>query len=170
MVLTDEQINSIESKVSDVLLFSYGSDSLEDINPPIDLVAIANSCGLTVKSGHFEDERISGVYDRENNEIYIAEEDSDPRKQFTIAHELGHHVLHSDHPSEVYYRSSAMELDTEQQKEETEANWFAASLLMPRALLIKAWLVYQDFDKIADLFKVSRTTAYFRLKNLGLIA
>jgi Zn-dependent peptidase ImmA (M78 family) len=62
------------------------------------------------------------------------------RQRFTMAHELGHLLLHeyraphADGPRQVRYRDSVSSLGTDQ--EEVEANQFAAELLMPADLLI----------------------------------
>lgn len=170
MTLSKEQINSIETKALDALSSAYDGASVEDIYPPIDLVKVAQQFGLTIKSGQFVDESISGAYQRAEKTIYVSEGETPQRKLFTIAHELGHHVLHEnkkDH--EVFYRSNLLNLDKEKREEETEANWFAASLLMPRSLFVKVWQAYGDVEKVADLFRVSPTAVYFRLKNLQLI-
>jgi Zn-dependent peptidase ImmA (M78 family) len=62
------------------------------------------------------------------------------RQRFSIAHELGHLLLHeykaphADGAPQVRYRNTISSLGTDQ--EEVEANQFAAELLMPANLLI----------------------------------
>lgn len=60
-------------------------------------------------------------------DIYLPHYTSPLRDRFTIGHELGHFFLHAnqgDRPI-IAYRSGSTRI-------EWEANWFAASLLMPR--------------------------------------
>ena len=59
------------------------------------------------------------------------------------------------------------ELDEKDQ--EQEANWFAASLLMPKNIFIRFWTIIKDIDELASRFEVSNQAAYYRLKNLGMI-
>jgi hypothetical protein len=60
-------------------------------------------------------------------EIVLPSYTSPLRDRFTVAHELGHYFLHSDQGAQpmVAYRKGSTRI-------EWEANWFAASLLMPR--------------------------------------
>ncbi len=168
MGLAPEKIHSIETTAADILIDAYGQN-LEEILPPVDLRKIAEKNGLTIKIGKFSDPEISGVYKRDSQTIYISQDEQDTRQAFTIAHELGHFFLHEQKDSEVFFRKDTLELTEEKRAEEREANWFAASLLMPRDLTIKVWKTFRSIDKVAQLFSVSQSAAYYRLKNLGLV-
>jgi Zn-dependent peptidase ImmA (M78 family) len=99
------------------------------------------------------------------------------RQRFTIAHEIGHLVLHDfqnhvDRGVAVYHRdhrSSSAEAVAE-----IEANQFAAELLMPKRMIDATvpkffdLLDEQQIKKIADRFQVSSQALTFRLINLGL--
>lgn len=99
------------------------------------------------------------------------------RKRFTIAHEIGHFILHSkeqpffvDKAPRVMYRNEAS--STGEILKEREANAFAAALLMPKELLedeIKNAPndISQAIEFLADKFKVSENAMSFRLSNLG---
>ena len=63
-----------------------------------------------------------------------------------------------------------LNLTDEDKEEEQEANWFAASLLMPEKLLKHYFSITNDADKLATIFGVSPTAVYYRLKNLGLLS
>ena len=86
--------------------------------------------------GIFSDPEILGGIDFEENKIYVnaSVEDHDGRYAFTIAHEIGHHVLHrdayledtSDGEKEILCRDSRNKPPIE-----IEADRFAAALLMP---------------------------------------
>src|ERR1017187_5971869 len=74
----------------------------------------------------------SGVIEYDNDKaktnprIFINANVGDKRKVFTLAHELGHHFLHSGKRlriDDLDYSQNAQET-----KDETEANYFAASL------------------------------------------
>lgn len=118
----------------------------------------------------FENPDISGAYDKENKTIYISTADPPRRQAFTVAHELGHYVLHKRKKDDIFFRSQMYTFNGDQEKyEEKEANWFAASLLMPRELIKKVWKKERDIDLTAANFGVSKPAAYWRLKNLGII-
>lgn len=85
------------------------------------------------------------------------------RDNFTVAHELGHYVLHYPHddpPREpvMYNRYGSGLL-------ETEANRFAAALLMPVEELKTARIRYKDdVYRIAGRFGVSPAAARIRME------
>jgi Zn-dependent peptidase ImmA (M78 family) len=108
------------------------------------------------------------------------------RQTFTIAHELGHFVLHDeqrlhleklhvDHEFRVKLRNDVSSKGTD--LEEREANFFAASLLMPRHFLEADLANVEFFDLLDDEFLrdlaakygVSTQALVNRLKNLGYI-
>lgn len=99
------------------------------------------------------------------------------RMRFTIAHELGHFILHSktqaifvDKTPKVFFRNSASA--SGEVLKEREANAFAAALLMPKLLVIEE-LKHVEVDAVkavnalAEAFKVSSQAMSFRLSNLG---
>lgn len=107
-----------------------------------------------------------------------------PRQRFTIAHELGHLLMHrytaphADGVSRIKFRDSTSSLGTD--REEIEANQFAAELLMPTELLVprlrQVGLDGVDIDdsretkiKIATLAEeigVSELALQYRIANL----
>lgn len=122
---------------------------------------------------------ISYIKDEQIFKIIININKSKTRQNFTIAHELGHYFLHPDvikgedvlidgegflDGSTILYR-----LDNPTRNIlETEANNFAASLLMPTTLVIRAWNTMKDIGELAKLFSVSPTAMSIRLERLGL--
>jgi Zn-dependent peptidase ImmA (M78 family) len=103
------------------------------------------------------------------------------RQNFTIAHELGHWLLHEqeqlhvDREFRVRLRNDVSSQGTDEA--EREANFFAAALLMPKAFL-ETDLANEDyFDLLDDEFLrglarkygVSSQALVNRLKNLGYI-
>lgn len=104
------------------------------------------------------------------------------RQRFTIAHELGHLVLHPGKPLimdpavRVNKRNETSSLGTD--FEEIQANSFAATLLMPRHLLSSAVAVEAEsvrsqgelVERLAKAFEVSQDAMMYRLMNLGIIS
>lgn len=96
--------------------------------------------------------------------IYVNANQEEEERRFTIAHEIGHHVLHGNLigtgiVEDVLLRSERLSTTVEAQ-----ANQFAANLLMPRHLLEQA--KGEGIVTIADLakeFRVSRDAMSVRL-------
>ena len=93
-----------------------------------------------------------------------------------MAHELGHYLLHAhligegvdDDPA---YRSTPDGRFFNQnigRTEETEANRFAASLLMPKSLLTNMDINHRNVADIARVFQVSSVAMKIRLEGLGM--
>ena len=87
------------------------------------------------------------------------------RRRFTIAHEIGHFVLHPEQCRPE--RGGAV--NEAGGREEREADTFAAELLMPEHLVREA-VREQGLDdaRLADRFEVSRKAMQTRLRHLGL--
>ena len=68
--------------------------------------------------------------------IFIPDYVTDLRKRFTVAHELGHFVLHyvlQDGPENEWRLRARRYTKGETDRTEWEANWFAAGFLMPKS-------------------------------------
>ena len=105
-----------------------------------------------------------------NGEFFIKvnRHDSPRRQRFTVAHELGHFLLHRDQirdgiRDDVLYRSNLSD------RREAEANRIAADLLMPEPLM-REWIeqarILQVEDTVAYLaerFDVSESAMKIRL-------
>ena len=87
------------------------------------------------------------------------------RQRFTLAHELGHAVLHHGSKHIDYRRNFSAPDDPR----EVEANKFAAELLMPEGEFRGVWASrYADRARVAAYFGVSEDAAKYRAANLGL--
>ncbi len=87
------------------------------------------------------------------------------RQRFTIAHEVGHFLLHGERA--VAERGGATSAATA--RYEREADQFAADLLMPATLVRQAVLEDGlDVGRLADRFEVSLAAMHQRLRRLGL--
>ncbi len=92
--------------------------------------------------------------------------DSWARKTFSLAHELGHIILHS---SDNYSELSK----SEQNRLENEANLFASAFLLPRDEFIndmKTVKYLNDFVKLKQKWFVSIGAMLIRAKQLGIIS
>ncbi len=164
MVLALDRIEYIEALAQTTL-----DEALQKHLPlPIPIRKVVTYCGLTLQTGEFDNPDISGSYDRVNKTISVSNKDPYTRAAFTIAHEIGHYLLHSDKSDEIFYRSS-LNLSEGNDNIEAEANCFAASLLMPRAKMrIFYPMLSSEPEKLADLFGVSKIAMNYRIKNMGL--
>lgn len=102
--------------------------------------------------------------------VYLANHTSTTRDRFTVAHELGHLVLHYLLPKATdpdgNWGLKAARFGTG--ITEFEANQFAACFLMPKQQFVD---VFERFDRdiveTADFFGVSVSSASVRAKSLG---
>ncbi|WP_237673676.1 ImmA/IrrE family metallo-endopeptidase [Vreelandella profundi] len=109
-------------------------------------------------------------YDKERGR-YICDynkSEVNSRQRFTQAHELGHVVLGHVRNGSSPKRDNNFAVRTND-KEEIEANQFAAELLMPEEYVRTAVKREFNINKLASLFDVSTTAMHYRLKNLGLL-
>lgn len=134
---------------------------------PVDAVRIARDMGLLVRPIPAHEKELSGRYEAPTAEqpiptIYVNLDDAYVRQRFTVAHELGHHVLHgtSNFRDPVHQPPGLL-------PREVEANNFAAAILMPEFYVRRYFDGGVNTKKICDLFKVSKTALAWRLKNLG---
>lgn len=134
--------------------------------PPVDPIAIAQSEGIAIKGVTFSGEfsEVSGFYDPRENAIYVNNDEFPLRRTFTIAHELGHALIHRSWAATAAYtvlwRDQSRNADDSNEK---EANAFAAHLLVPRFMLDE----YRSRVSVAglsELFAVSVPVIRNRLK------
>lgn len=100
--------------------------------------------------------------------IRLMDVDGPLRHRFTVAHELGHYVLHSlsgkIHPL-VVGRSGS------DNRAEWEANWFAAAFLMPeKEFRAACHKLHNEPLALAGKFLVSMEAAQVRMKTLRIRA
>ena len=145
---------------------------------PVPIEDIADShCGLFVRD--VEDmstapgcppiageQTISGLLLPSRGEIWVNAEEArqwPPRRRFTIGHELGHWVLHQDEQTSLFCRHGTVDPDEDERSArppldpiEEQANWFAASLLMPAALVRRHYeRTGGDFQALCRIFNCS---------------
>ena len=151
---------------------------------PVPVERVAKSQGFKIESSPFDGDISGMVYrDQEKEQIIIGvnSNESENRKRFTIAHEIGHALLHEGmevHIDKSYKVNLRSEVASQAVDiEEMEANRFAAELLMPEEFLKRDFNVSEmDPDdaeiliqKLAKKYKVSAIAMSYRLLNLGII-
>jgi len=148
---------------------------------PVALEKVMRHLGLLSQARSLAD--ASGVLVVENGRGVIGYNaiHSQVRQRFTIAHEIGHYVLHVRNKQQRLFVDRSVfrrdeESSTGNDLEEVQANKFAAALLMPEALLrTEIRRLDSDLDDEVDIgdlarrFAVSAAAMSFRLENLGLV-
>lgn len=169
----------------DTLLRTYKSER------PVRVEALIRNLGIDLEPSAQLDGGISGHIQRRPDGTYVIRTNGNEheyRRRFTMAHELGHWVLHRSildraggindttmyrtDPTEPLYNSH-IHLIHEQQ-----ANSFAANLLMPDQLVRDVWMEESERtnhpEQVPTLttmhraFQVSPSAMRWRLRNLGL--
>jgi Zn-dependent peptidase ImmA (M78 family) len=139
---------------------------------PVDPAQVAEAMGLRVLGAQLGPQ-LAGALVKEagkDPQIFLNGSDSQNRKRFTCAHEIGHYVKRSDLDNGYEYfdfRDSFS--STGINSEERYANAFAAALLMPKGRILKMKKEGLKDVEMAGRFGVSREAMVFRLKNLGLL-
>lgn len=157
----------------------------------VDVESIARDyCGFEVM--HIDDlevegKPIFGLYVHAINALMVMNNCYEPRKRFSIAHEIGHAQLEYDHGD----AAPLFELDEPEifgcneedqsfgsmnelqaglrRKKEIRANQFAAHLLMPTGLVREVWRRENgNADRVAATLGVSREALGYRLQDLNI--
>jgi Zn-dependent peptidase ImmA (M78 family) len=124
--------------------------------PPVNPVVIAEASGLKVHFVTFSgtSTNISGFYDYEEQAIFVNKDEYPLRQSFTIAHELGHKILHDEWAKSSEYKVLLRDGPANGDPIEQEANSFAAHLLVPRYMLDHYWPELNESD-LSRMFAVS---------------
>jgi Zn-dependent peptidase ImmA (M78 family) len=169
------QVTLIRKKVKQLL------EELGVHDPPVPVRKVARQCDarIVLVPGE-EDKDLSGfLYRGSDHSIIGVNKDHVPvRQRFTIAHEIGHLLLHEhdqvhvDRGFRVRLRSDISSQGTD--RDEMEANRFAAELLMPLKML-QADVQSLEFDltdddalwALAKRYGVSTQAMTYRLNTFG---
>jgi Zn-dependent peptidase ImmA (M78 family) len=166
----DVNFEKAEKKALEILEY-YNIDK-----PPIVPYKIASDEGLNIILAKFSSEyrdKVSGFLDvnSDSPKIYVNDDDPINRQTFTIAHELGHWILHKEKIKNdpalysVLLRSSLFK--EENSNLEKEANFFAANLLIPKKIIKEYIKITKDLSILGKIFCVSIQFMKFRLDYLG---
>jgi Zn-dependent peptidase ImmA (M78 family) len=154
-------------------------------NAPIDVKRIALLQNAAVHE-EVADDKFAGYLLRDSPSgvaiIGVNAFHSETRRRFTIAHEIGHLLLHAPlegepvHFDEIFMRRDALSAQGTEPREK-EANLFAAELLMPAHLIARdlpaltrsAASEERVIDELAEHYAVSVHAMGIRLSYLGYI-
>jgi len=139
-----------------------------DFQPGGSLEQLVDKLGGRIHYQDLDDWRNSSdgsvvVKGKHDFDIYLSNFTGPLRDRFTIAHELGHYILHSKLGEKQIKvgRGKSNRL-------EWEANWFAAGFLMPAKLFRSECEKNPDRNHLASIFMVSPSAIDVRKKSLGL--
>ncbi|MCK5416357.1 ImmA/IrrE family metallo-endopeptidase [Candidatus Parcubacteria bacterium] len=174
------KINEVIRKAEEIAK-KYNPEGLSPF--PFHRIQSDNS-NLNIYLSNSLEPKISGIiyFDAKDKtfNIFVNKSKPETRIQFTIAHELGHYFLHQDY---IVKKEAIVDDDNsldgnnilfrtdiyERNKLETEANNFAAILIMPTKYIRKAWDKLQSVEECAKVFNVSVSAMSIRLEKLDLI-
>jgi Zn-dependent peptidase ImmA (M78 family) len=149
--------------------------------PPVPVEQLARKLGLIVQVQPFKGE-LSGILVREGGNVIVGVNalHHPNRRRFTIAHEIGHFLLHEgdrvfvDRGYKINLRNPTSSHGTD--LEEIEANTFASLLLIPEEFLFRdlaeEGVDIEDTDavsrvvsRLAQKYRVSQQAMSLRLLN-----
>lgn len=147
------------------------------VSPPVDVEGVARALGISVNYERLDND-VSGLMLVENSVAKIAVNESHHRnrQRFTLAHEIGHVLLHAKDDrvfvDRRFFRNEWS--STGELREEIEANAFAAALLMPKSFIKKhlnaeGGITDIDVFRLATQFEVSEQAMTLRLVKLNYI-
>lgn len=146
---------------------------------PIPVDKIAKALGVQIRYSPLDEELSGMIFIKDGIPIIGVNALHHPHRQrFTIAHELGHYMLHRnllsnevhvDKQFKILMRNSKSSTGTDAM--EVEANKFAAELLLPE-FLIEDVLAHSTFDiddpapldELAKKFRVSKQMLEYRIR------
>ncbi len=158
--------------VANLVMAKRKADGLTEVysSPPVPVLEIAEQNGVNVIFANFgsSSERVAGYCDFRKAKLFVNAADSPRRQSFTIAHELGHWVMHrsifGENPK-TYPVLPRFSRPSNNSPHEKEANKFAAHLLAPDHLLKPVLNPTVSAGTLADIFFVSRTMIEIRMKD-----
>lgn len=171
MIKFSKITNIVESLLRDI----------EIIEAPVPVEEIANHLDALVRFCPFDDDLSGMIYIKGTQPIIgVNSLHHSNRQRFTIAHEIGHLVLHRNQIQDQVHvdkRFPVLMRDsksaTGNQRMEMEANRFAAELLMPifllRPILVKNVFDIDDerpLEKLSRTFQVSKQALEYRIRNI----
>lgn len=145
--------------------------------PPVNVEAIIRSLGIELDKRAELDPEVSGLIEQLPSGKYriaVNKADHYYRQRFTMAHELAHYLFHMHLLGDGVddnraYRSTGSGGHYNRnitQREESEANRFAASILMPSDLVARLRSEGLSHDELAKRFQVSSQAMAIRLNSL----
>lgn len=134
--------------------------------PPVPIEKVAELFSIKVIPYPSFPDNVSGTIIDQKGSIVIGVNSNHHRvrQRFTTAHELGHFLANHDLADQII--DDVFDRTTDK---ETEANKYAAELLMPKDLLEKDVGKKMDIPQLAKRYDVSEQAISIRLLDTGLI-
>ncbi len=157
--------------VANLVMAKRKADRLTEVysSPPVPVLEIAEQNGVHVIFANFgsSSERVAGYCDFRKAKLFVNAADRPRRQSFTIAHELGHWVMHRsifvENP-ETWPVLPRFSRPSNNNPHEQEASKFAAHLLVPDHLLKPVLNPAVSAAALAPIFFVSRIMMEIRMK------
>lgn len=138
---------------------------------PVQTVPIAQALGISVYRVPGWPNDVSGMIRKSEEDggnsgyaIYVNGDHPEVRRRFTIAHEIGHFVLHKSLIGDGIVEDGLMRAQGFSSRVEYQANQFAADLLMPWHLINRAKKQgIASVEQLARAFNVSNDAMSIRL-------
>ena len=143
-------------------------------SPPVPVETIANELGFVIMPYDFPDDTSGVLLIRPDAKVIGFNQNHSPaRQRFSIAHELGHY-LNGHEDFSVDGKGEKIRIDGQfdwsdpQQRNEMEANEFAAELLMPSDLIKRDAASQGKLDarQLAERYEVSEQAMWIQLIDL----
>ena len=165
----NENKSNYKNEALNIICNKYSNIDFSKIDDNF-VVKVGDICELLNLDCQFVDlkDGCAGELDRNNRVIYINNNYTATRNLFSVAHEIGHYVLHEG----MQYRFDDYKkyLTKEQRQIEYEANDFAGKLLMPEYKFVDLYCKKcGNKSKLSDFFGVSLEAVKTRAFFLGLI-
>jgi Zn-dependent peptidase ImmA (M78 family) len=144
-------------------------------NGLIDIVEFAKNLNIDVFGDDLCSESSYIVLNKQNGryQIFVNTNDTKQRQRFSIAHEIGHFILHKD-LIDKYGKVSRDNLNSLDIEKEKEADKIASDILMPENIvkdfvegLLKSNINNNTIYNVMEYFNVSKPFAILRLRNLN---
>lgn len=138
---------------------------------PVDLKGIADHYGIPIFQADLA-AGVSGALVKGDKNAgssgfvcYVKKGESVGRQRFTAAHEIGHFILHRDKIGDGLHENYLLRSDSLSNRQEVEANKFAADLIMPRELIDR--LISQGITSVSGLARALEVSEIAMAIRLG---
>lgn len=163
------------------IIHQYVFPERKDVDKVESIVESLQLLGIEVYESKMSELNISGYVTRAPSSgkpmIVVNSEDNVNRQRFTMAHELGHLLLHFNWlpntplnlgaGNNIAYRHELEIYSSSEKVQEYEANMFAGELLMPFTKFKKMLDESRTDVEIANYFGVSTSAVYVRKKTIS---
>jgi hypothetical protein len=182
--MNHQRFGFIQEQAEEILVLFQSKYKFPN-SPPVLVDMIVQDLGLQCRTQGlgFLDNRTRGALSVDDRVIYLDERCHQHQYAFTVAHEIGHWILHEGNhqlymggaqgiPLSHFFGNTRFKTKEEENNhQEIYANQFAAALLVPRPFLFSETRRYQVIDakavdEIAKVFCVSRQAMICRIKDL----